>query len=53
MNVYLTRSDGALCKWEGMAEADVLAMLAAQGLFGTIMTEAEYDAAVAASQPQP
>lgn len=53
MEVYLTRSDGALCKWEGMTEQAVLDMLAAQGLSGTIMTAEEYNTALAALQPQP
>lgn len=50
--VYLTRSDGALCRWEGMSEEDVLAMLTAQGLSGTVLSELDYLAALAALQPQ-
>lgn len=50
--VYLTRSDGALCSWDGMSEEDVRAMLTAQGLTGTVLTEADYLAALAALQPQ-
>jgi hypothetical protein len=51
--VYLARSDGALCIWEGMSEADILTMLTAQGLTGTILSETDYLAALAALQPQP
>jgi hypothetical protein len=50
--VYLSRSDGTLCSWDGMSEADVLTMLTAQGLTGTVLSESDYLAALAASQPQ-
>jgi len=50
--VYLIRSDGALCKFDGMSEEDILAMLIAQGLTGTILSESDYLTALAALQSQ-
>lgn len=48
--VYIRRSDDAICKYTGLTEADALALIAAQGLTGTVISESDYNTALSAAQ---